>query len=192
MMQPPSATTNSGDGYPDEDYGFSHEEKKDGSITDPSLHHTDDGGGLHNNSKKNNVQKSKTSSNSLIPTFSLTRSLPSTSLLMKRLGHILAISSTAIFLLIVFPLLFNSAIHDAKQGRADFAAFYSAAAFVVFTCVFSFREILSHLYNWYAPDVQKFVVRILFMVSNFAILYLVSLMGINIYIYIYTSYYILC
>ena len=40
MMQPPSATTNSG-GYPDEDYGFSHEEKKDGSITDPSI---DDGG----------------------------------------------------------------------------------------------------------------------------------------------------
>ena len=169
MMQPPSATTNSG-GYPgDEDYGFSHEEKKDGSITDPSLHNTDDDGGLHNNSKKNNVQKSKTSSNSLIPTFSLTRSLPSTSLLMKRLGHILAISSTAIFLLIVFPLLFNSAIHDVKQGRADFAAFYSAAAFVVFTCVFSFREILSHLYNWYAPDVQKFVVRILFMVPLYSV-----------------------
>lgn len=96
--------------------------------------------------------------------FSLARSLPSTSLLMKKLGHILAVSSSAIFLLVVFPLLLNSAIGDAKQGKADFAAFYSAAGFCVITLVLSIREMLSHLYNWYAPDVQKFVVRILFMV----------------------------
>jgi len=35
--------------------------------------------------------------------------------------------------------------------------------------VLSFREILSHLYNWYAPDVQKFVVRILFMVPLYSV-----------------------
>jgi len=85
---------------------------------------------------------------SMLNPFNLRRSLPTTSLLMKRIGKTIAISSTAIFLLIVFPLLFNSAIHDAKMGRTDFAAFYSAASFVTITLVFSFREILSHLYNW--------------------------------------------
>lgn len=98
----------------------------------------------------------------------LRRSLPNTSKLMKRLGNILKISSTAIFLFIVFPILLHSAIRDWHKGQTDFAAFYSAAGFVVITLVFSFREILSHLYNWYAPDVQKFVVRILFMVPLYS------------------------
>lgn len=101
--------------------------------------------------------------------FNLSQSLLTTSLLMKKLGHILAVSSSAIFLLLVFPLLLNSAINDARQGKTDFAAFYSAAGFVVITLVLSFREILSHLYNWYAPDVQKFVVRILFMVPLYSV-----------------------
>lgn len=83
--------------------------------------------------------------------FNLVRSLPTTSLLMKKLGHVLAVSSSAIFLLFVFPLLLHSAITDAKKGQTDFAAFYSAAGFCVITLVLSIREILSHLYNWYAP-----------------------------------------
>ena len=97
-------------------------------------------------SEQHNIISSNGLSSILNP-FNLRRSLPTTSLLMKRIGKTIAISSTAIFLLIVFPLLFNSAIHDAKMGRTDFAAFYSAASFVTITLVFSFREILSHLYN---------------------------------------------
>ena len=172
-----SAATNN-NGY-DEDYGLTNsEEKKDGSsiVAGGPLHHhsTGDSSSLPINpiDGASAPQKSSPSSSnalSFLTPRSLRRSLPTTSLLMKRLGHILAISSTAIFLLIVFPLLFNSAIHDAQQGRTDFAAFYSAAAFVVITLVFSFREILSHLYNWYAPDVQKFVVRILFMVPLYSV-----------------------
>jgi hypothetical protein len=81
----------------------------------------------------------------------------------------LALSSTAIFLLVVFPLLLRYAISDARRGEADFAAFYSAASFVIVTLVLSARSILSHLYNWYAPDVQKFVVRILFMVPLYSV-----------------------
>ena len=95
-----------------------------------------------------NINRSPNGLSSILNPFNLRRSLPTTSLLMKRIGKTIAISSTAIFLLIVFPLLFNSAIHDAKMGRTDFAAFYSAASFVTITLVFSFREILSHLYNW--------------------------------------------
>ena len=99
-------------------------------------------------SEQHNTISSSNGLSSILNPFNLRRSLPTTSLLMKRIGKTLAISSTAIFLLIVFPLLFNSAIHDAKMGRTDFAAFYSAASFVTITLVFSFREILSHLYNW--------------------------------------------
>ncbi|EJK67080.1 hypothetical protein THAOC_11930 [Thalassiosira oceanica] len=103
------------------------------------------------------------------PLHHLKKSLPSTIRLMKKLSHIMTVSSSAIFLLVVFPLLFNSAVRDAREGKTDFAAFYSAASFVVITLVLSFREILHHLYNWYAPEVQKFVVRILFMVPLYSV-----------------------
>ncbi len=101
--------------------------------------------------------------------FRPTRSLPKTLRLMKKMGNLFALSSSFIFLLVVFPLLLHSAISDARRGRTDFAAFYSAASFVVITLVLSFREIFRHLYNWYAPDVQKFVVRILFMVPLYSV-----------------------
>mmetsp|Transcript_3651 Transcript_3651/g.7987 ORF Transcript_3651/g.7987 Transcript_3651/m.7987 type:complete len:628 (-) Transcript_3651:83-1966(-) len=150
-------------------YGFANaEEKKDGSSDGRfanAIHnsplHAPNGSPSHINN--NNVATASSS------VFRLTRSLPSTSLLMKRLGHIFAISSTAIFLLVVFPLFCRLAIFDARRGRTDYAAFYSAAAFVVITLVLSIREILSHLYNWYAPQVQKFVVRILFMVPLYSV-----------------------
>lgn len=141
-----------------------------------------------NNGSQSPITSNNRSSNglsSIINPFNLRRSLPTTSLLMKRIGKTLAISSTAIFLLIVFPLLFNSAIHDAKMGRTDFAAFYSAASFVTITLVFSFREILSHLYNWYAPDVQKFVVRILFMVPLYSVQSWLRLVIISLVVCIY-------
>ncbi|KAL7537082.1 hypothetical protein ACHAXR_008069 [Thalassiosira sp. AJA248-18] len=171
-MPPPSSSSDYGF---DEDYGFSNEEKKDaasGSTSNGLGHdHASNSSPLHSpgGGPLDDLFSKKTSTVTTAAVFSLTRSLPTTSLLMKRLGHILAVSSSAIFLLMVFPLLCNSAIHDARQGRTDFAAFYSAAAFVVITLVLSLREILSHLYNWYAPDVQKFVVRILFMVPLYSV-----------------------
>lgn len=167
-MPPPSNIDNV-----DYDYGFSGEAKKDGSSISSSY-----GGGLitdENNNGLNDINNTNAlfgpqqSQYPQINPFNLRRSLPSTSILMKRLGNILKISSSAIFLFIVFPFLLNSAIHDWHKGKTDFAAFYSAAGFVVITLVFSFREILSHLYNWYAPEVQKFVVRILFMVPLYSV-----------------------
>ena len=103
-----------------------------------------------------------------LPSSSITTTiLPS--LIMKRILRTLLLSSSAIMLLIVFPLLFRYAISDAKHGSISSAAFYSAASYVVLSLVLSVREILSHLYNWYAPDVQKFVVRILFMVPLYSV-----------------------
>jgi len=192
-MPPPSSDGFDEDG--DDGGGFNEEEKKDGgnnhyryghsdnnhggSVSNP-LHSPVDNGsstsfpvatGNHDSSSSSALASAASNATASVfglPSY-LTRSLPSTSLLMKRLGRILAISSTAIFLLVVFPLLCRSAIRDYRQGKTDFAAFYSAAGFVVITLVLSFREILSHLHNWYAPDVQKFVVRILFMVPLYSV-----------------------
>ena len=156
-------------------YGFpSEEEKKDGGSNgnNNNTHlptNTDENNGHNRNNSNAFGLPQHTQQHPQINQFSLRRSLPSTSILMKRFGDILKISSSAIFLFIVFPILLHSAIHDWHQGKTDFAAFYSAAGFVVITLVFSFREILSHLYNWYAPEVQKFVVRILFMVPLYSV-----------------------
>ena len=172
----------------DYDYGFSsNEEKKDGGGSSsnngnnissmlPTIDEENNNGNTNNNYMRgdNNNNSFGPPSHSQYPQInqsssSLRRTLPSTSILMKRLGNILKISSSSIFLFIVFPILLHSAIHDWHKGKTDFAAFYSAAGFVVITLVFSFREILSHLYNWYAPEVQKFVVRILFMVPLYSV-----------------------
>jgi len=165
-MPPPSNIDNV-----DCDYGFSsaNEEKKDGGSSNgtnnilPTIEEN------RNNNNPSSFGQPHSQYPQITQQFSLRRSLPSTSILMKRLGNILKISSSAIFLFIVFPILLHSAIHDWHKGKTDFAAFYSAAGFVVITLVFSFREILSHLYNWYAPEVQKFVVRILFMVPLYSV-----------------------
>jgi len=158
------------------DYGLSsNEEKKDGgssNVNNSMLPTIEENNGLHHYNTRGDNNNSFGPQHSQYPQInqsSLRRTLPSTSILMKRLGNILKISSSAIFLFIVFPILLHSAIHDWHKGKTDFAAFYSAAGFVVITLVFSFREILSHLYNWYAPEVQKFVVRILFMVPLYSV-----------------------
>eukprot|EP00985_Skeletonema_marinoi_P000408 scaffold143_cov109-Skeletonema_marinoi.AAC.2 len=152
-MPPPSNIDNV-----DCDYGFSSpdEEKKDGGSsngTNNILPTIEENNGHNNNPSSFGQPHSQYPQ--ITQQFNLRRSLPSTSILMKRLGNILKISSSAIFLFIVFPILLHSAIHDWHKGKTDFAAFYSAAGFVVITLVFSFREILSHLYNWYAPEVRR-------------------------------------
>lgn len=124
-----------------------------------------------NGSNKNDYQEQEPQSSSFSNSkLTLLQSfLPTPSLIMKRLLRTLALSSSAIMLLIVFPLLFRYAITDAQRGSTSAAAFYSAASFVVISLVLSIRSILSHLLNWYAPDVQKFVVRILFMVPLYSV-----------------------
>ncbi|KAL7548431.1 hypothetical protein ACHAWF_011721 [Thalassiosira exigua] len=175
--------------HPDvEDYGFSDEEKKDGGggllpadddgdyfsplhppASDGAAAPRGEGSRGGSGVRPDGGGGDKPSSSVLLGHFGLRHSVPSTLLLMKRLGKVLLATSSATFLLVVFPLFVRQAVRDARKGRADFAAFYSAAGFVVLTLVLSFREILQHLYNWYAPDVQKFVVRILFMVPLYSV-----------------------
>lgn len=103
--------------------------------------------------------------------------------LMKFVGNVLAIIVTLGFLVAV-PLISYYAVQD--QTRPDFVAFYSAGMFVLVTLGISTKLIYNHLTNWYMPDVQKYVVRILWMVPIYAIQSLMSIRFHNARIYIDT------
>ena len=64
---------------------------------------------------------------------------------------------TIFTMLIVVPMVTYNAI---EEHRFDFAAFDSAGVMVLGTLVLSFRLVYLHLGHWYMPEVQKYVVRI--------------------------------
>mmetsp|Transcript_31512 Transcript_31512/g.36233 ORF Transcript_31512/g.36233 Transcript_31512/m.36233 type:complete len:506 (+) Transcript_31512:125-1642(+) len=104
--------------------------------------------------------------------------------LMNFLGNLLAVLMTLSFLIIVPWVTANAMIYD--KARPDFVAFYSAGAFVLVTVAMSTKLIYNHLTNWYMPDVQKYVVRILWMVPIYSIQSLLSLRFHNARLYIDT------
>jgi len=86
--------------------------------------------------------------------------------LMENIGHCLAIC-TFLGLIVGIPTLFFCMAQDKQLGK-DYAAFYSAGLFVMLTVPISIREITKHLTNWYMPEAQKYVVRILWMVPIYS------------------------
>jgi hypothetical protein len=102
--------------------------------------------------------------------------------LMKMIGNILAVVTLISFLILVPWITAHAMIYD--KARPDFAAFYSAGAFVLITVAMSTKLIYNHLTNWYMPDVQKYVVRILYMVPIYSIQSLLSLRFHNARLYI--------
>ena len=81
-----------------------------------------------------------------------------------QMGHFLGYI-TLITMLIFIPVVLYRAI---RQHRADLAAFHSAEVMVVGTIIMSARLVYLHLTHWHMPDVQKYVVRILFMVPLYS------------------------
>jgi len=104
--------------------------------------------------------------------------------LMKWMGNLLAVTSCLSFLIAVPMVAYHAMVID--KARPDFAAFYSAGAFVLITLVMSLKLIYNHLTHWYMPDVQKYVVRILWMVPLYAVQSWLSLRFRNARIYIDT------
>jgi Organic solute transporter Ostalpha len=84
---------------------------------------------------------------------------------MRRGGNYLAYC-TLLTMLIVVPLILYRALEDRK---VDKAAFNSAWVMVWGTIVLSCRLVYLHLTHWFMPDVQKYVVRILWMVPIYSI-----------------------
>ena len=84
---------------------------------------------------------------------------------MKKVGHFLA-SITLCVMLVAIPMVIYHAI---SENRKDLAAFDSAGVMVLGTVIMSTRLVYLHLTHWYMPDVQKYVVRILWMVPLYSV-----------------------
>jgi len=104
--------------------------------------------------------------------------------LMKILGKALAITTTLAFLIAIPSIAIVVSVY--KADRAKFAFIVSAATFVLITVAMSMKLIYHHLNNWYMPDVQKYVVRLLWLVPLYAIQSLLSLLFQDARIYIDT------
>jgi hypothetical protein len=69
-------------------------------------------------------------------------------------------------MLVVIPVVTYSAV---SQKKLDIAAFDSAGVMVLGTCILSIRLVYLHFTHYYMPNVQKYVIRILWMVPLYAI-----------------------
>jgi len=86
-------------------------------------------------------------------------------LVMRKIGNFLA-TFTLITMLVVIPIVTYRAL---SKRKLDIAAFDSAGVMVLGTVIMSIRLVYLHLSHWYMPNVQKYVVRILWMVPIYAI-----------------------
>lgn len=85
--------------------------------------------------------------------------------MIRRSGNYLAYT-TLLTMLIVVPTVLYRALSNRK---VDIAAYHSAWVMVCGTVVLSFRLAYLHLTHWYMPQVQKYVVRIVWMVPIYAV-----------------------
>eukprot|EP00984_Skeletonema_dohrnii_P021715 scaffold10904_cov118-Skeletonema_dohrnii-CCMP3373.AAC.2 len=108
---------------------------------------------LHNNPSTEDDDKSVLKQRFYIP------------MLTRILTAILAISLIGV----VFGVLPYFAVEAGKKGHMNQTLYWIAGCFVLITVPISVLGIVQHLVNWYMPQVQKFVVRILFMVPIFSI-----------------------
>lgn len=85
--------------------------------------------------------------------------------LIRRAGNYLAYATLLLMLLVIPQVIYRGI----KTDHIDFAAYNSAGVMVLGTIVLSFRLVYLHLTHWYMPEVQKYVVRILWMVPLYAV-----------------------
>jgi len=103
-------------------------------------------------------------------------------LLLRRVGNWVGVVTLSI-MSIVIPVVTYNALSERK---VDIAAFDSAGVMVLGTVILSVRLVYLHLTHWYMPNVQKYVVRILWMVPLYAVQSWLSLRFRHVRIYIDT------
>lgn len=86
-------------------------------------------------------------------------------LIFRRIGNWVG-ACTLTVMSIVIPVVTYNALSERKL---DIAAFDSAGVMVMGTVILSIRLVYLHFTHWYMPNVQKYVVRILWMVPLYAI-----------------------
>lgn len=84
---------------------------------------------------------------------------------LRRLGDYLAYL-TLLTMLIIIPIVMYRAV---RKQKFDIAAFHSAEIMTLGTVILSARLVYLHLTHWYMPLVQRYVVRILFMVPIYSV-----------------------
>jgi hypothetical protein len=85
-------------------------------------------------------------------------------LLARKFGNLL-LTITLVTMLLVIPFVTYRQI---SKRQIDFAAFESAAVMVAGTVVLSVRLVYLHFTHWYMPKVQKYVIRIIWMVPLYS------------------------
>jgi hypothetical protein len=85
-------------------------------------------------------------------------------LLARKIGNLL-LTITLLTMLVVIPAVTYIQI---RKRQIDFAAFESAAVMVAGTVVLSVRLVYLHFTHWYMPKVQKYVIRIIWMVPLYS------------------------
>jgi Organic solute transporter Ostalpha len=83
----------------------------------------------------------------------------------RRSGNYIAYCTLLTMLILVPTVLYRSLV----VRKLDLAAIHSARVMVCGTVIMSLRLVYLHLTHWFMPDVQKYVVRILWMVPIYAI-----------------------
>ena len=86
-------------------------------------------------------------------------------LVMRKIGNVLSVF-TLLTMLVVIPLV---TYRQLQKRKVDMAAFDSAAVMVLGTIVLSIRLVYLHFTHWYMPNVQKYVIRIIWMVPLYAV-----------------------
>jgi Organic solute transporter Ostalpha len=109
-----------------------------------------------------------------VPCWLLESAMETWNIIFPRIRHMgkFLFGITLLTMLIVVPMVIYSAI---EENRFDFAAFDSAGVMVLGTLVLSLRLVYLHLSHWYMPQVQKYVVRIVWMVPLYAVQSFLSL-----------------
>ena len=86
-------------------------------------------------------------------------------LVLRKIGRYLA-AVTLVTMLIMIPIV---TYNQLRNRKLDVAAFESAGVMVLGTLVLSIRLVYQHFTHWYMPNVQKYVIRILWMVPLYAV-----------------------
>eukprot|EP00580_Thalassiosira_gravida_P005557 CAMPEP_0201653626 /NCGR_PEP_ID=MMETSP0493-20130528/45082_1 /ASSEMBLY_ACC=CAM_ASM_000838 /TAXON_ID=420259 /ORGANISM="Thalassiosira gravida, Strain GMp14c1" /LENGTH=263 /DNA_ID=CAMNT_0048130163 /DNA_START=55 /DNA_END=842 /DNA_ORIENTATION=- len=100
---------------------------------------------------------------------------PSTSAIKEEtfMKQYLSLIVTAVLALSLIGLVFGIipyyAVHAAHKYKYNETLYWTAGAFVLIAVPVSVHGIIQHLVNYYMPQVQKYVIRILFMVPIFSI-----------------------
>lgn len=123
-----------------------------------NIEHGDDGG----NGPEGNTRAGLSASQLAI---AATRRHSSVRLVMRKIGNFVA-SFTLLAMLLLVPTIIYRAL---TKRKLDIAAWHSAGVMVGGTVILSIRLVYLHFSHWYMPGVQKYVVRILFMVPIYAI-----------------------